>query len=383
MNPAPLLLNLTQVPFSRAGSYLAFSQRDLSDERPWEQRPGETVFLRTLHGDRENDRVFRLDLIAPNGSAVLSIQAEAQPHLLRLHAEGGTVDICLPASGVMRVRGDGGIGLRLTLVKVGGYGNAQPYDKQGRWLVNAWTARMAYLLSPLAGKLVVDAPFGTMHTARVVADFLPEAGRFEGLIEEFLTERRPARPVTTFDQDADAVAAEFEAFRAGLPSVSGTWQPAADLMAYVQWSALVAPEGHFQRPAMLMSKNHMTNVWSWDHCFNALALMPHDAGAGLGPVPASRSTTRTRRGRLPDSCQRQKTSSATLPSRRSTAGPCAACWNATGTALSDFRCTARRNAYGPLTRWTRWWLTYRDQDGDGVPHYNARQRLGVGQLHLV
>ncbi|GAG37607.1 unnamed protein product, partial [marine sediment metagenome] len=33
---------------------------------------------------------------------------------------------------------------------------------------------------------------------------------------------------------------------------------------------------------------------------------------------------------------------------------------------------ARRlgEAYGPLARWTDWWMTHRDDDGDGVPQYN-------------
>ena len=40
----------------------------------------------------------------------------------------------------------------------------------------------------------------------------------------------------------------------------------------VNWSALVAPNDRFKPPAMLMSNNWMNAVWSWDHCFNAIAL---------------------------------------------------------------------------------------------------------------
>ena len=48
--------------------------------------------------------------------------------------------------------------------------------------------------------------------------------------------------------------------------------PAAELAAYVLWSATVAPAGFLTRPAVLMSKHWMDKVWSWDHCFNAIAL---------------------------------------------------------------------------------------------------------------
>ena len=47
------------------------------------------------------------------------------------------------------------------------------------------------------------------------------------------------------------------------------------------------PAGFVTRPAVLMSKHWMDKVWSWDHCFNALALAAGTPGAGLGPVPAA------------------------------------------------------------------------------------------------
>jgi glycogen debranching enzyme len=33
-------------------------------------------------------------------------------------------------------------------------------------------------------------------------------------------------------------------------------------------------------------------------------------------------------------------------------------------------------AYEPLCRWTDWWFTYRDDDGDGVPQYNHGNESG-------
>ena len=48
-----------------------------------------------------------------------------------------------------------------------------------------------------------------------------------------------------------------------------------DYAAYVTWSCVVAPAGRLRRPAMYMSKNAMASIWSWDNCFNALALARH------------------------------------------------------------------------------------------------------------
>ncbi len=365
MSDSDLTLDLTQVPFSRAGSYLAFSLRDPADAPAWEQRPGGALYLRTVRGDREADRVFRLETLGPDGGPV-PFRVEAAPHRLRLHAGAGVVDICLPSGGVTRLRGTGGTGLRLTLERIGGYGNAQPYDRAGRWLVNAWSARMTYLLSSQAGRLAVDAPHGTVRAERIVADFLPDAGGFEAQVEEFLTEHTPGPPATTFDEDVEAVRAEWEAFRTGLPPSPDALRPTADLMAYVQWSALVAPEGHLRRAAMLMSKNHMTNVWSWDHCFNALALMPHAPALAWDQflLPFDHQDAA---GALPDSVNDKAIV-------RSFTKPPIHGWTLRGLLEGDrtrFLTPERLGeVYAPLSRWTRWWLTFRDADGDGVPQYN-------------
>ena len=78
-----------------------------------------------------------------------------------------------------------------------------------------------------------------------------------------LRRRRGRRTAAPFRDFADAVA-PWPADHA----------PAAELAAYVLWSATVRPAGYLRRPAVLMSKHWMDKVWSWDHCFNALALAP-------------------------------------------------------------------------------------------------------------
>ena len=68
------------------------------------------------------------------------------------------------------------------------------------------------------------------------------------------------------------IAEEFEAFRAGYPSMPEQYEDLSISGAYINWSAYVLPRGFLKCSTMFMSKNHMTNVWSWDHCFNAIAL---------------------------------------------------------------------------------------------------------------
>lgn len=75
-----------------------------------------------------------------------------------------------------------------------------------------------------------------------------------------------------FDEVHTAAEREFAAFARRIAPFRGADAPAAELGAYVLWSATVNPKGFLTRPSVLMSKHWMDKVWSWDHCFNALAL---------------------------------------------------------------------------------------------------------------
>lgn len=60
-----------------------------------------------------------------------------------------------------------------------------------------------------------------------------------------------------------------------MPSCPQSWQETSLLAAYLSWSSFVRKNSYLTRDAMLMSKNWMTSVWSWDHCFNSIMLSYH------------------------------------------------------------------------------------------------------------
>ena len=76
----------------------------------------------------------------------------------------------------------------------------------------------------------------------------------------------------TFDEVVAGAAAAFAQYVDALAPWRSSETPAAVLASYTLWSATVVPEGFIGREAVLMSKHWMDKVWSWDHCFNALAL---------------------------------------------------------------------------------------------------------------
>ena len=60
------------------------------------------------------------------------------------------------------------------------------------------------------------------------------------------------------------------------PAVPEALMPTRDAALSLLWTNTVAPRGNLTRPAVLMSKNWMHAVWSWDNCFVALGLAPGD-----------------------------------------------------------------------------------------------------------
>ena len=138
------------------------------------------------------------------------------------------------------------------------------------------------------------------------------------------------------------------------------------------------PAGFLARPAVLMSKHWMDKVWSWDHCFNALALAAGRPGAGLGPVPDCPSTTRTRRGALPDSVTHSEVLyNFVKPPIHGWAlrGICA-----DGCPSPSDRAELQRDLR-PAGRWTTFWLDARRAPGHAAAALPARQRQRLGQRH--
>jgi glycogen debranching enzyme len=106
----------------------------------------------------------------------------------------------------------------------------------------------------------------------------------------------------------------------------------------------------------------MTSLWSWDHCFNAIALSHGDPQAAWDQFmqPFDRQDAA---GCLPDAMT--DSSKVTLYVKPPIHG-----W-----ALSkmmermELSFGQMQEAYEKLSKWTGWWLQYRDNDGDGICEY--------------
>jgi glycogen debranching enzyme len=347
-----LTFDLREVPFSRRGSYLAVSRVGTGE--------GE-LCLRTVRGGVARREVFSIRLTR-DGHPV-HFRETAAPDAVTLEAEGVRAVLVFDGPCRFRFRVEGG-GLRLAVVSVrDGWKTVYALpDAGGRWQVNASPQWSRYMLVPLRGTLAMDAPWARSAPERVVADFLPEGGVAEGAVDEWFSTWKPG-PATSMEAARSAVAAEFAAWLAGTLPVPDEFAAARAHMAYVNWSCIVNPSGHLRRPAALMSKNWMTNVWSWDHCFNAMSLAAQDPDLAWDQFMVM-FDAQDGNGTIPDSINDREV-------MWNWCKPPIHGWTLLELmkqpALSD---PDRLNAvYGPLAAWTKWWIANRDADGDGACDY--------------
>jgi len=290
----------------------------------------------------------------------------ATPHRLLWQRDTATIELTYENADTVRIRGRG-IGLRIrAAVKAltpfaGTYFYRDPVDKSFVFTVYATGRR--YRITLLAGAAVDVVGDQSVGSSERALTLTPAGGAWEVAIEEFESSRAPYTAFMTFDQTVRTAQGHFADFVNAVAPWRNETTSAAELAAYVLWSATVLPAGFVGRPAILMSKHWMDKVWSWDHCFNALALagcLPDLAWDQFQVVFDHQDAA----GGLPDSI----THSEIL---YNFVKPPIHGW-----ALGKLRerqqlePTELLQAYDQLAKWTNYWLVMRRAPGHALCHYH-------------
>ncbi|MBE1556323.1 amylo-alpha-1,6-glucosidase [Sporosarcina limicola] len=348
--------DLKHIPFSRYGSYLSISYL------PARENFEEGIYLRNIRGgDNEDGAVFKLD-VTQDGKCV-PFKSIGHPTYLQLEAEDGYVKIVMSEAGTMHVFG-GNAGLRMTMVTQA-YDNAFPH-KEESWQINIFSKKIRFMLTPQIGSLVVDAPWHVNRCSHVIAEFIPEekTKEFTCTIEEFITVYIKQPRYNDFETCQQIVAKEYEEWKDNVLPSPNKYEEGRKLASYITWSCIVNPEGNLTRPAMYMSKNWMTNIWSWDHCFNAMALAENNPALAWDQFMIF-FDKQDPSGLLPDYMNDQY-----------------AYWNCSKPPIHGWTLSWMlkrstkiskdhlKEVYGPLSKWTTWYLEHRDDNANGFPEYH-------------
>lgn len=265
---------LTSVPFSYHGSWMSIAIPR-----------GETELFFRNHHNRSN-KLFTIRTIMDG--KVVTPTIEARPESLVLSSGTARVEICFEGPDTVRMRGKGLV-LQLAGERIHAYS-----DGPNLAVFNFRQALRRYQIEALSGKLDLRGAYASEEEdlnnlaerhGNSVLDTLAAAdkgkqiifvtpgddGCWEIAIDEFWSSwRRPAR--AAFEDCLASSGKNFAAFRDKCPPAPARLQEAHELAAYIDWSCTVNPAGLVKRPTLFMSKNWMNNVWSWDQCYNAMAL---------------------------------------------------------------------------------------------------------------
>ncbi|MFF4209552.1 amylo-alpha-1,6-glucosidase [Streptomyces sp. NPDC001796] len=205
-------------------------------------------------------------------------RVEATPGLLSWIGEGGRVDLAFESPDTVRLRGTG-LDLEVSAAAEaltpfsGTYFFHDP--AADAHVFTSYETGRRYRVTVLSGTVARRAGGQALGTGeRGLVTTAGANGTWEVALEEFDASRPPYASSATFGEIVASARSSFADFLEAVAPWRSSATPAAELAAYVLWSATVRPAGLVTRHAVLMSKHWMDKVWSWDHCFNALALAP-------------------------------------------------------------------------------------------------------------
>ncbi|WP_030453897.1 amylo-alpha-1,6-glucosidase [Herbidospora cretacea] len=278
------MFSLREIPFSYRGSWFGFSP--VIAEKTYADEVHLVSHQTGMHA------VLRL-VVDPEAALT------ATPQQLLWERGADRIELAYENPDTVRIRGRGlGLGLMAAdpvLTPFSGpYFYREPSD--GSYVFTLYQTGRRYRITVLRG---AAEPAGAQSLGGGERG-VTLSGDWEIAVEEYETARAPYVEADTFEQVVKAARAEFDAFAAAVAPWRDDATPAAELAVYVLWSATVRPAGFVTRPGVLMSKHWMDKVWSWDHCFNAIALgeglpelawhqfrLPFDHQDGAGALPDS------------------------------------------------------------------------------------------------
>ncbi|MBO4252695.1 amylo-alpha-1,6-glucosidase [Streptomyces griseorubiginosus] len=352
--------SVRDIPFSTYGSWF-----DLSPV------VAEKTYAEDLHlVSHQNGMhaVLRLLPVAPATAGRVPTRVEATPGLLTWRADSGHIDLAYESPDTVRLRGSGpGIGVLAAAHSLTPFSGTYFFHDPAAdaHVFTSYETGRRYRVTVLSGSLAgVTGSQALGGGDRGLTVTGGADGTWEIAIEELDTARPPYRSRAAFDEVVECARSKFAAFLDAVAPWRSPETPAAELAAYVVWSATVRPTGLVTRPAVLMSKHWMDKVWSWDHCFNALALAPGCPELALDQF-ALPFDHQDAGGALPDSVTHSEVlynfvkppihGWAFAQLRRRLPAP------PSGEQLAQI--------YDRLRRWTDFWLTARRAPGARLPHY--------------
>jgi putative isomerase len=342
-------------PFSFPGSYMCITRYD-GREKPL--KPAEIHHV----GGKGVIDLFRIEPIK-NGKLLTDVTYFMYPEKYVIKSGNDSIEICFQSSKIIRFKAHN-IGIRLTMKHTGQF---MPIDQsQGRILIYDISKYYKFILTNLHGELKPgkEKPDERMMMYNGLSWDIPEAKISEFVLEEYLSEWEPKKYDTDFDDCVSEARKSFDAMYLKMPEVPLEFKHSAFEALYLNWSIMVEKRNFITRDAIFMSKTWMLHIWSWDHCFNAIAMSYFDTKSAWDNMMVV-FDNQDEIGCLPDAIDDMRAD--WLAPKVPIHGWTLKQMMKIGAGLSHDRLS---EIYEPLCRWTNYYLNYRDDDNNGIPQQN-------------
>ncbi|MBA9028144.1 amylo-alpha-1,6-glucosidase [Peribacillus huizhouensis] len=249
-------LDISEIPFSRFGSYFCISKEKDSEE----------IFIRDVHGgDDAPSNLFKIDILKDGVEKEFVVQASETSLKFSLKDdEEGYAEIIIPKEDEIHLEVQN-VEFRLRATK-GKYDSLMELE-DGMYEYHIYPKELKLMIINLSGEMSVDAPWNIIGNDFI--DIRMKSGQF--VIESYRTVYQQ-KEYTPFIKGKEKIEQLYKEWFDNMKMGSTDYQPSLERASYITWSSVVHPHGILKEYAMYMSKLWMYNIWSWDNCFNALNL---------------------------------------------------------------------------------------------------------------
>lgn len=357
-----LELDLSKQPFSRYGSFIALSARNQKD-----------VFIHSARRVFGEDKVFRIDLYFKGDKVVPKIEFTPS-HVTMTHEDASLLFYIKGENAI--IAQNKGFEVSLSLMELPSKNGDVPEEyplaygtrTSGNHLkIISVNARYCIGVHSYSGQVNLEGPFKRSERGELIDNQSIVKFTTTCLVEIDISpnERHPSSfSFPNIEEDIAEIEREWNIFLSKKPDVPTLYNDSAIRSWYNLWASTVPPAGNYKNPTVVMSMEFMSSVWSWDHCFNALAIAQADLNLGLHQffIPFEKQA---KNGVLPDYVN---------PDLE-------VVWGVTKPPIHGW-CFSKlmdmgvqdpkilRKAYKHLSKWTNWWLNFNDSDNDGIPEYS-------------
>lgn len=366
-----MTFDIAKEPFFRRGGYMGIFALNRGFARGGTNFTNGRLCIGTRRGGVSQRHTHVLMSIAPTyqgktvGFAVITSPTE-----LILRTAYGEIRCCFPEKGLLYIKGENGLGLRMEK-------DMEIHEIMKKRAGKAWEGVFRWtcscIFNPLEGDLEMDAPWDweKLTTPTVHGDVLPDVnGRFLLAVDEsepagFVRDAYPA-----YEDGLKDVTRDWEAFLNKIPPFVSPLDERREEAAYVLWSHLVDPAGKIKRPLMYMTGTGCAS--SWQMCQNAVAL--HDQLDLAVELLLNMLDEASPDGQLPDFYDDMRgLYQLTKPPLQGWALKWIMKYHDLKKEVPQDKLA---HMYKGFAAWAEWIMNYRDDDYDGIPQYEHGDECG-------